>query len=44
MVARGDRQLGIKFRDAELAKRFLEYHNKVAIFRLLSKTANISIK
>ena len=44
MVARGDKQLGIKFRDIELAKRFLEYHNKIATFRLLSKTANISIK
>jgi hypothetical protein len=43
MFMRGDKQFGVKFRDIELANKFREYHNKIATYRLLSKTANVAI-
>lgn len=38
-----DKQFGIQFQDINLSNRFREYHNKIATYRLLSKTANIKI-
>jgi hypothetical protein len=43
LFIREDGQFGVKFALQKHSDAFLEYHNKVATYRLLSKTANMRI-
>jgi len=43
LFLRDDGEFGVKFSHKKMAEDFLAFHNKVATYRLLSKTANIRI-